>query len=202
MPAPRTGPRKLGVFRQKAVAGMNRVDVLGLGQLDDRLDSSNNCGSARRACPPRRPRRPSSGGWRTGLRGNRSPRSGCRARAPSGKCGSRSRRDWRPSTCGTRSLPKLSLGWRRACGGGLGWGGRHRKQTRHVARPHPFVVTRREFEVIELSTRRLPRPRSGFPACRSDRSWPGYNRPGAGRCPRPSRRPTACRWRSRPRAEA
>ena len=33
----RTRPRELGVFRQEAVAGMDRVDVLGLGQFDDRL---------------------------------------------------------------------------------------------------------------------------------------------------------------------
>ena len=70
---------------------------------------SDSCGSARRACRPRRPRRPSSDGWRTGLRANRSPRSGCPARAPTGRRGSRSRRDWRPSTCETRSCAKRSV---------------------------------------------------------------------------------------------
>ena len=32
------GPGELGVFRQEAVTGMNRVDLLRPGQLDDRLD--------------------------------------------------------------------------------------------------------------------------------------------------------------------
>ena len=38
MPGRGAGAGELGVFRQEAVAGMNRVDFLRLGQLDDRLD--------------------------------------------------------------------------------------------------------------------------------------------------------------------
>ena len=37
-PGPLAGPRELGVLRQEAVAGMDRVDALLLGQLDDRVD--------------------------------------------------------------------------------------------------------------------------------------------------------------------
>ena len=58
MPGLGAGPGELGVLGQEAVAGMDGIDVVLLGEGDDAGDVEVARGSARRACRRGTPRRP------------------------------------------------------------------------------------------------------------------------------------------------
>ena len=173
---PGAGPGELGVLRQEAVAGMDRVDVLGLGQLDDRLDvqiaADRLAGLADLV-------------GLVGLRavGGEPVFVGIDRHGPDAQLVRRAEdADRDLAAIGGHQLAERGHGRRLSVRG------------RDQVRSRTGWLT--------ISRRRLPRLRSGFPACRSDRWWPGRSRRAQRMCPRPSRRPTACRWRSRRRAEA
>ena len=101
-----------GVLGQEAVAGVHGLRAGACGRLEQPLDDA---GSSRPRGPGRygRPRRPSSRAARRGRRRSRRRPTRSRARGGCGRCGSRSRRGWRPGSSRTRlqgNVPVLALG--------------------------------------------------------------------------------------------